>query len=113
MPHDRIARVALVIGTVFVVAAVAFALRTGPDTGATEPAATAPTLAERGAAHFDQRCARCHERDDLATWARAHPDHQERGQWLAEVLRAHATPPLNERQAIIDHIQQSIANDGR
>lgn len=113
MHHDRITDASLAIGAVFVIAAVAFALRPGPGTGAVaEPAAAAPVKAApagEGVQHFENRCARCHDDGDIADWAREHPDPQQRHQWLAEVLTSHAPPTANELEAIIEYIQQTIA----
>ena len=112
MHHDRITDASLAIGAVFVIAAVAFALRPGPGTSAAaEPAAASEQAAQagEGAQHFENRCARCHDDGDIADWARRHPDPRQRHQWLAEVLTSHAPPPADELEAIIEYIQQTIA----
>lgn|SRR5690554_1203654 len=113
MHHDTITRASLAIGAVFVIAAVAFALRPGPGiSAASEPAAAAlvkTAQAGDGIQHFENRCARCHDDGDIADWAREHPDLHQRHQWLAEVLTSHAPPPADELEAIIEYIQQTIA----
>lgn len=114
MHHDTITRASLAIGAVFVIAAAAFALRPGPGTSAAEPAAAAEAPAQappagQGAESYENRCARCHDDGDIADWAQQHPDPRQRHQWLAEVLTSHAPPPADEREAIIEYIQQTIA----
>lgn len=113
MRHHRIARATLLIAAVFVVAALVFAgagyrsAVDGPDiAGGLE---TAP--AGDGAAEFEARCGRCHDRGSIAAWAQAHPGAEARAEWLATVLQKHFPPPAQERDAIIGYVQRTVGEE--
>lgn len=113
MRHDTLLRATLAIGAVFIVAAIVFAIRGGPSSpDAVSVAGGGPPSAAGagGAAHFHDRCARCHDTGDFAGWAEKHPDPGERSQWLERVLASHFSPPAEERAAILEYIQQGIAD---
>ena len=114
MRHHRLARATLGIAAVFVVAAIVFAAGGRPFTAGGPPVAGGlePAAAGEGAVHFEQRCGRCHDREDLAAWARAHPDPEARGQWLGDVLQRHFPPPEQELAVIIGYIQRTIDDPG-
>ncbi len=112
MRHDTLLRATLAIGAVFIVAAIVFAIRGGPSSPDGASVAGNGSASGAGAAHFQDRCARCHDPGDFAGWAKKHPDPRERSQWLDRVLASHFSPPVEERAAILAHIQQGIQDAG-
>ena len=120
MGHDTLVRATLAVVSVFAAAAIVFAIRgTTPPSPAdvahtADPAAAAgapgtTTAGVDGAAHFEDRCGRCHDGGDFTGWAARHPDTSGRGQWLEHVLASHHAPPAEERGPILAYIQQAIA----